>query len=126
MVEMHCAALPDFPPAKKVLVQHMILSHHGYYEFGSPKRPKNLEALILHHADITDAQVSNYMEYLESAHRSGVRWEYSTMFERYMFADSPNVQGAEMMRDFGYPRMKDPADDSDDLLTAAGESDFVP
>lgn len=136
MVEMHCAALSGFPPEKKVLVQHMILSHHGYYEFGSPKRPKNLEALILHHADITDAQVSNYMEYLETARRSGVRWEYSTMFERYMFADSPNVQGAGMMREFGYPvpeggsarRDNDSvADDTAaDLLAAAGENDFVP
>ena len=43
--------IPGFPPELKALVQHMILSHHGRYEFGSPKLPMFREALMLHYLD---------------------------------------------------------------------------
>jgi 3'-5' exoribonuclease len=86
MIEVHCHNLPNFPMQKKILLQHMILSHHGTLEFGSPRCPATLEALILHHADILDAQLSNFTEYTEHATRTGVRWEYSNMFERHMFS----------------------------------------
>ena len=87
MVECHCARL-EFPMAKKVLIQHMILSHHGVMEYGSPKCPATLEALILHHADLLDAQLSNFMEFATNAARTGTRWEYNNMFERHMFGGS--------------------------------------
>lgn len=86
MIEVHCHNLANFPVDKKILLQHMILSHHGTMEFGSPRCPATLEALILHHADILDAQLSNFMEYTEHAARTGTRWEYSNMFERHMFS----------------------------------------
>lgn len=88
MIEVHCHNLPNFPVQKKILLQHMILSHHGTLEYGSPRCPATLEALILHHADILDAQLSNFNEYAEHAGRTGVRWEYSNMFERHMFGGS--------------------------------------
>lgn len=88
MIEVHCHNLPDFPVQKKILLQHMILSHHGSLEFGSPRCPATLEALILHHADLLDAQLSNYLEYTHNAARTGVRWEYSNMFSRHMFGAS--------------------------------------
>jgi 3'-5' exoribonuclease len=102
MIELQCAAMPGFPMAKKVLVQHIVLSHHGYYEFGSPKRPKTLEALIMHFADIIDAQISNYMEFVEGAAKTGATWEYSNMFERYMFAGSDRIEGADLLRELAY------------------------
>jgi 3'-5' exoribonuclease len=134
IIDMQCAAMPDFPLAKKVLVQHIILSHHGYYEFGSPKRPKILEALILHFADIIDAQVSNYMEFVENSRKTGNLWEYSNMFERYMFAGSDRIEGADLMREVGYPLPRPhkggrsgndgDASSGDDLLGSLGENDF--
>jgi 3'-5' exoribonuclease len=103
LVEVQCSKMPGFPPAKKVLVQHIILSHHGMLEFGSPKRPKTLEAIILHHADLIDAQISNYQEALAHAMRTGSRWEYSAMFERYlMLAEDDDVEGSELMRQLVY------------------------
>jgi 3'-5' exoribonuclease len=39
--------LPDFPEDLSLVIKHLILSHHGQYEFGSPKRPKTLESLLL-------------------------------------------------------------------------------
>ena len=80
----------------------MIISHHGFYEFGSPKRPKTLEALLLHHADVADAQISNYTEYCAAAEKNGTRWEYSNMFERYMFAGE-RIEGANTICEIAYP-----------------------
>lgn len=85
IVEAVLACKSDFPMGKKILVQHMILSHHGFLEYGSPRRPATLEALILHQADLIDAQLSNFVEYTETCSKNGVRWEYSNMFDRQMF-----------------------------------------
>jgi 3'-5' exoribonuclease len=57
MIEKKIAALPDFPPALRVLVEHVVLSHHGKYEFGSPKLPMIPEAVLLHYLDDMDAKM---------------------------------------------------------------------
>jgi 3'-5' exoribonuclease len=49
--------LPDFPPLLRSLVEHMILSHHGQLEFGSPKLPQFPEALLLHYIDDMDSKM---------------------------------------------------------------------
>ena len=57
MVADKLRALPDFPPALRTLVEHMILSHHGHLEFGSPKLPQFPEALLLHYLDDMDSKM---------------------------------------------------------------------
>jgi 3'-5' exoribonuclease len=57
MVEKKLVGLPDFPDNLRVLVEHIILSHHGKYEFGSPKLPMVPEALLLHYLDDLDAKM---------------------------------------------------------------------
>ncbi len=49
--------LPSFPPKLRTLVEHMIISHHGELEFGSPKVPVFAEALLLHHLDNLDSKM---------------------------------------------------------------------
>ena len=49
--------LPDFPPKLRMLIEHMVISHHGELEFGSPKTPLFLEALLLHHLDNLDSKM---------------------------------------------------------------------
>ena len=49
--------LPDFPPKLRTLVEHMVISHHGELEFGSPKVPGFPEALLLHHLDNLDSKM---------------------------------------------------------------------
>lgn len=126
MVECHCGRQEDFPMAKKVLLQHMILSHHGLMEYGSPKCPATLEALILHHADLLDAQLSNFLEFAQNAARTGTRWEYSNMFERHMFG-APEVleENCELMRDAAQeqPRARQRLDVSAGAMAAAVSSD---
>ena len=51
------AQVPDFPAPLKILVEHLIISHHGQYEFGSPKLPMFPEALMLHYMDDLDSKM---------------------------------------------------------------------
>jgi 3'-5' exoribonuclease len=64
-------AIPDFPPRLKTLVLHMILSHHGHLEFGSPKLPMIPEALVLHYLDDMDAKLQTIRSEFERSKRSG-------------------------------------------------------
>jgi 3'-5' exoribonuclease len=57
LAEKTMDSLPDFPPRLKLLVLHMILSHHGKLEFGSPKLPMIPEALVLNFLDDLDAKM---------------------------------------------------------------------
>jgi len=49
--------LPDFPAKLRTLIEHMIVSHHGELEFGSPKVPIFAEAVLLHHLDNMDSKM---------------------------------------------------------------------
>jgi 3'-5' exoribonuclease len=51
------SAMPGFPEELAVLVKHMILSHHGQYDFGSPKLPMFREAVMLHYLDDLDSKM---------------------------------------------------------------------
>jgi len=57
MLREKVKALPDFPEKLRILVEHMILSHHGKYEFGSPKLPMTPEALLLSALDDLEAKM---------------------------------------------------------------------
>ena len=81
-----CGEIPEFPAGKATLLKHMILSHHGELSFGSPKRPKTLEAVLLHFAENMDAKVNAFAEAMEDL-REGARWsDYNRMFDRYLFS----------------------------------------
>lgn len=57
MVDDKVRSIPDFPPMLRSLVEHMILSHHGQLEYGSPKLPQFPEALLLHFLDDLDSKM---------------------------------------------------------------------
>lgn len=57
----------NFPVDLKERLLHIILSHHGHKEFGSPKRPKILEAFVVYHVDHMDADVGGYNIILEES-----------------------------------------------------------
>jgi 3'-5' exoribonuclease len=57
MLHAKLAQIPDFPPQLKILVEHLIISHHGQYDFGSPKLPMFPEALMLHYMDDLDSKM---------------------------------------------------------------------
>ena len=57
MIEKKLATLPGFPSQLRILVEHMVLSHHGKLEFGSPKLPMIPEAVLFHYLDDLDAKM---------------------------------------------------------------------
>jgi 3'-5' exoribonuclease len=71
LVEKTIAALPGFPERLRTLVLHMILSHHGKLEFGSPKLPMIPEALVLNFVDDLDAKMQAMMSEFEKSAREG-------------------------------------------------------
>jgi 3'-5' exoribonuclease len=71
LAERTMDSLPDFPPRLKTLVLHMILSHHGKLEFGSPKLPMIPEALMLNFIDDLDAKMQAVTGEFEKSAREG-------------------------------------------------------
>ncbi len=71
LVEKTIDSLPGFPPRLKTLVLHMILSHHGKLEFGSPKLPMIPEALVLNFIDDLDAKMQAMASEFEKSAREG-------------------------------------------------------
>jgi 3'-5' exoribonuclease len=71
LVEKTIDSLPDFPPRLKTLVLHMILSHHGKLEFGSPKLPMIPEALVLNFLDDLDAKMQAMASEFQKSAREG-------------------------------------------------------
>ncbi|MBM4262264.1 MAG: HD domain-containing protein [Deltaproteobacteria bacterium] len=77
MVNQKIATIPDFPKELALLVKHMLVSHHGEYEFGSPKLPQTLEAVILHSLDDLDGKIQAIQNMPEK--EAGSKW---TAFHR--------------------------------------------
>jgi len=71
MAEKTIAGLPGFPDRLRTLVLHMILSHHGKLEFGSPKLPMIPEALVLNFLDDLDAKMQAMASEFEKSAREG-------------------------------------------------------
>ncbi len=71
LVQEKIRAVPDFPAPLATLVEHMILSHHGSHEFGSPSLPQVQEAVALHFIDDIDSKMAGIRATLESASADG-------------------------------------------------------
>ncbi len=75
--------VPDFPPKLRVLVEHLIVSHHGELEYGSPKVPLFPEAMLLHHLDNLDSKMECMRALAEKdRHIEGCWTGYSPSLER--------------------------------------------
>ena len=77
MVSKKIDTIPEFPDELALLVKHMLVSHHGAYEFGSPKLPQTLEAVILHSLDDLDGKIQAIQNMPEK--EPGSKW---TAFHR--------------------------------------------
>ncbi|MCC7442134.1 MAG: HD domain-containing protein [Bdellovibrionales bacterium] len=82
-----------FPEDKKLLVKHVVLSHHGRLDYGSPKRPKCLEAVIVHAIDDLDSKVNAVMKWVEADQTPG-RWTgLNRQFERSFYKPDWAIEG---------------------------------
>jgi len=86
MVADKIANLPDFPEELRLRILHMIVSHHGELEFGSPKTPATLEAVALNLVENMDAKVQNFEQILQEHQDSDRPWtDYNTLLKRRVF-----------------------------------------
>ena len=85
--------LPDFPKDLSTLLKHFLLSHHGQYNWGSPKRPMTLEAVMLHFLDDMDAKINGIQQFIKKDVPEGSRWStYHRTFEQYFYVPLPREQ----------------------------------
>jgi len=66
LLEGLVSAVEGFPPFLADVLKHIILSHHGEQEWGSPKKPMCIEALVVHYIDDLDAKVAGVKEHMIS------------------------------------------------------------
>lgn len=86
LVDKKMATLENFPAQLALELRHIILSHHGEFEFGSPKRPKTLEALVVHYLDDLDAKFNAFKTFMNEHSDQDSDWTpYNRLLERYLY-----------------------------------------
>src|SRR5579864_9676994 len=96
MLHDKLAAFPDFPQEMKVLLEHLIISHHGEYEFGSPKLPMFPEALLLHYCDDLDSKMESMRAHFERESASDEAWTgYNPSLGRPLLKTAKYLEGEE-------------------------------
>jgi 3'-5' exoribonuclease len=86
MVDDKLRRTRDFPLELAVHLKHLLLSHHGQYEYGSPKRPKTMEALVLNFLDDLDSKINGVRTHIEREPDSESAWtQYHRLYDRYFY-----------------------------------------
>jgi len=86
MLDAKIAQMDDFPGQLAMELRHIILSHHGILEYGSPKRPKTVEALVIHYIDDMDAKVNAFRGFIENADDDESDWTpFHRLFDRFIY-----------------------------------------
>ncbi len=94
MLQEKLEKLPDFPPALKTLLEHLIISHHGQYDFGSPKLPMFPEALMLHDLDDLDSKMEAMRaHYARESETEGAWTSYNPSLGRPLLDSRKFMQG---------------------------------
>lgn len=89
-VERKIAELAAFPAELRRQLLHILLSHHGELEYGSPSRPKTPEAQLVHMVDNLDSKIAGMLEALEGPSESGDAWSgYSRILDRHVYRRRP-------------------------------------
>ena len=92
MLDRKIAAIEGFPADLALELKHIVLAHHGELDFGSPKRPKTVEALIVHYIDDLDAKVMAFQEFIGNSGAEDSEWTlYHRFFERFLYKGKPGV-----------------------------------
>jgi 3'-5' exoribonuclease len=89
-VERMMGEIDRFPPEIRRHLLHILLAHHGEYEYGSPRRPKTPEALLVHMADNLDSKMAGMLEALATDGSEDEAWTpYSRILERHIYRRRP-------------------------------------
>jgi len=88
--------MADFPEELAMRLRHLILSHQGELQMGSPVKPMTLEAILLHHADEMDAQAGAFERIIEAESEPGKKWSsYVKLIDRYIYLGERKEENKE-------------------------------
>jgi 3'-5' exoribonuclease len=88
LVEKKASKILGFSEDLKDMCKHIILSHHGRLDYGSPKRPKFMEAVLVAMVDDLDSKMNTIQSFIESERSVGDKWSrYNELFDRYFLLD---------------------------------------
>ena len=85
LVDAKIAEIADFPKQLALELRHILLSHHGTLEYGSPKRPKTIEALIVNFIDDLDAKMNAFGEFISKSGTESSWTPYHRLLERFIY-----------------------------------------
>jgi 3'-5' exoribonuclease len=85
IVDEEIVKIDGFPEELKIQIIHLILSHHGQLEFGSPKLPMTKEAIFLHMVDDLDAKLTGFASIIEATPEEELFSAFSHVYNRYLY-----------------------------------------
>ena len=94
LVASYIARIPGFPEELALRVSHVLLSHQGEHEYGSPEQPKTLEALLVHLADNLDARTAMYLESVQNVSEGGWSHHQNPLGRALYVPEEPVSQSA--------------------------------
>lgn len=93
IIEVEQAFQDSFPLELRRHLEHLVVSHHGQLEFGSPKLPVTLEAVALHHLDNLDAKLASYTNVIETDVAADGNWtNYTPSIGRKLWKNRTNAK----------------------------------
>jgi 3'-5' exoribonuclease len=104
LVKEKIRTIPQFPESLAVLVEHLILSHHGSMEFGSPALPQTREAVALHFLDDFDSKMAAMRATLESPSGSGEWTDRNPSLRRALLRSEDFLAGKTGNRESNAPK----------------------
>jgi 3'-5' exoribonuclease len=99
-------AIASFPAPLATVVEHLIVSHHGAYEFGSPRLPMVREAVLLHYLDDLDSKMGAMRATLESKEGAGTWTARNPSLRRALLRTDEFLSGAEAAGEASSPPSK--------------------
>ena len=91
MIDEKIKGIKEFPDNLALLLRHMIVSHHGARDFGSPEPPKTIEAVLLNYIDEIDSKVSGIREFMASDETGGNWTKYHKILERHFYTGGNGI-----------------------------------
>ncbi len=85
LIDAKIGRLDGFPPRLADQLRHMIISHHGEKQFGSPELPKTLEAVLLHYIDAIDSRMNAIRQFMAADDPNSEWTGYHRLLERHFF-----------------------------------------
>jgi len=90
MVDEKLSEIEQFPEDQALMLKHMIVSHHGAREFGSPEPPKIIEAVLLNYIDEIDSKVNGIRDFMASEDADETWTSYHRILERHFYKGKKN------------------------------------